>query len=338
MVIVSHSPQLVDGNTSREVMNRFFGTGGLGGDGVVGFFLVSGYLITKSFSERPHILSYAIKRVARIFPAYLICFLLCTFALAPFVGARQSVLMPSQIWSDVFLISFLSGPMVPGAFHGLPYPVLNGSIWTIAYEFRCYIAVPVIGGVWRLLRLGMFQLRWVLLVLVLAGLVVDAAGYTSNADTIWTIMIGRPWDNLNFCSVFGVGALFYLFRDRIVLDNYGALAAGCLLFVTLFNRHAAISGLAVLGGYLLFWFALKFKCLEVSMVAGRNDISYGLYLYAWPIQNMVIWLDRTINPWVLSLITLALAGLAGYVSWHLVEKRVLAFAQRLHFSSTRQNI
>jgi peptidoglycan/LPS O-acetylase OafA/YrhL len=83
LVIVSHSFELVDGNRSREPLTRIFGTMTFGEIAVDGFFLISGYLITKSFVERRSIWSYLEKRVARIVPGFTVSFALCTFVLAP---------------------------------------------------------------------------------------------------------------------------------------------------------------------------------------------------------------------------------------------------------------
>jgi hypothetical protein len=68
LVVVSHSPELVDGNRSREILTRIFGTMSFGEVAVDGFFLISGYLITKSFIESRSTRSYLAKRFFRIVP------------------------------------------------------------------------------------------------------------------------------------------------------------------------------------------------------------------------------------------------------------------------------
>ena len=335
LVVISHSPQLIDGNEAREPLSRFVGTQTLGEIAVDGFFLVSGYLITKSFCERPAVVPYMIKRVARIVPGYAVSFLLCAFVLAPFAGASHSAFAPFQIRSDFFHFCTLSAPQVKTVFPGLPYPDLNGPMWTIAYEFRCYLAVAVVGALCMLLRLNLSWSRWLLLLIVPVGLALASFGFHFQWGSTASFVFGNPRDNISYLSIFCIGALYYLFRDRIVLAHYGALIAAALFFAALCNDYTAAPGTPVFGGYLVFWFALKLKCFKASLIAAKNDISYGLYLYAWPIQKIVTWNYRTIDPWVLSLVTLALAGLAGYISWHLIEKRALACAHGLRFPSTK---
>ncbi|MEJ1934359.1 hypothetical protein WDZ92_29535, partial [Nostoc sp. NIES-2111] len=64
-------------------------------------------------------------------------------------------------------------------------------------------------------------------------------------------------------------------------------------------------------------------------VGRKVDVSYGTYLYAWPIASLIILYDRSISPWTLFLVTAALAMLAGYVSWHLVEQPFLRLKHTL---------
>ncbi len=341
-VVVSHSPEVVDGNRSREILSRVFGTLSFGEVGVDGFFLVSGYLITKSFAEHPQLFSYLLKRVARIVPGYLVSYWLCILVLAPCVGAGRSAFSPHTIGIDILRNGLLLSSRAPGAFHGLPHPYLNAPMWTIRFEFLCYITVAAIGLMVVWLKPVRFWLRWALLFLVLAGVVVNGSGILprlvglnaiAGANAVFDPASGHGfWGLLSslcrFYSVFGVGSIFYFFKDRISLTSIGAVSSASLLILLFFREETAEAAFMIFGGYLIFWFALKFRALHLSAIAGRNDISYGLYLYAWPIQNLFVWNDRTIDPIWLCIATLACAGFAGFLSWHLLEKHAVAMAHK----------
>ncbi len=88
LVILAHTPEMIDGNRSRELLTRIFGTISFGELAVDAFFVISGFLITDSFVKNPDVRSYLLKRVARIFPAFIMATLLCLFVVSPLGGGR----------------------------------------------------------------------------------------------------------------------------------------------------------------------------------------------------------------------------------------------------------
>jgi len=319
LVIVSHSPELVDGNRSRELLTRLFGTMSFGEVAVDGFFLISGYLITKSFVQTGSVCAYLVKRVLRIFPGFAVSFWICVLLVAPFVGARRSSYSLDAMLAQVQAMLLLAQPYVAWAFAGLPHPELNGSMWTISYEFRCYLAAALLGVV------GVYKprYRFILLAITGAALLINGIGLLRDGYVPGDEVAGVPAYSLRFFAVFSIGALYYLFRDRVRLTGAGAAAAGAALAALMFDRQLAETAFAILGGYLIFWFAFRVRVLGLSRADNRIDLSYGVYLYAWPIQNILIWNNRGIDPWLLCLLTLAGAALAAFASWTLVEKPCL---------------
>jgi peptidoglycan/LPS O-acetylase OafA/YrhL len=101
-----------------------------------------------------------------------------------------------------------------------------------------------------------------------------------------------------------------------------------MLCVLLFSRRWAETALAVFGGYLIFWSAFEVPVLRLSKVANKTDLSYGIYLYAWPIASLIAWKFRHINPWLLSISTLVCSALIAYLSWTFVEKPCLGLIRR----------
>lgn len=316
LVILSHSSELIDGNRSREFIARTFGNLTFGTIGVYGFFIISGYLVTKSFRESRSAGIYLLKRVLRIYPAFIVAYLLCVVVLGPLVGGRIASMSATDEFGQILR---LQPPLMSGVFAGTPYPLLNGSMWTIAYEFRCYLLV-LFAGMTLLLSHRLFVGLFTAFCLTLAAAhppILD--NYVSFAART----IGLPFFDFEFAGVFGCGALFYLYRDRIDYDWRIALLAAAAMIGLLFSSRLAVAAVAILGGYVLFWFAFKVKLPLLASIGTKVDISYGLYLYAWPIQMVLIWSTPGINPWLVFLVTTAIGGALGFASWHLVERPAL---------------
>jgi peptidoglycan/LPS O-acetylase OafA/YrhL len=316
LVILSHSPVLVDGDGSREILLRIFGTISLGEIGVDGFFLISGYLITKSFMGSSTYGEYFLKRVLRIYPGYVVAYLLCVFALGPFVGVRIAELSDGTVLREIVSLSM---PGVQGVFPGSPYPALNGSMWTIAYEFRCYLLVMVAGII------GLLSRRSVVAFLTISALVLSAAHpkILSHIPAGLKLFVGEPDILITFSGVFGCGALHYLYRDRIRYDWRLAVLAALGMIALMFWSVTAEAAFAIFGGYIVFWFAFNVHSPSLAAIGRKVDISYGVYLYAWPVQKLLIWWNPAISPWWVFTGATVIASLLALGSWRLVEKPFL---------------
>lgn len=151
LVIISHSPEILDGNRSREILTRAFGTISFGDFAVDGFFIISGYLVTKSFLQDPSVFSYLGKRALRIYPGFLVGFWLCVLLVAPFVSGSTRILSVSTLLQEFPNSIGLQEPLVKGVFPGMAYPSLDSPMWTIGFEFKCYI-LTMCPGVGRHVR------------------------------------------------------------------------------------------------------------------------------------------------------------------------------------------
>jgi len=318
LVVVSHSPELLDGNRSRELLTRLFGTLSFGEVAVDGFFLISGFLITQSYIHGSSVGPYLLKRVARIVPGYLVCFVLCIAVVAPLAGATD-ILTGHRLVRLAARVIELAQPTAEGAFADLPYPALNGSMWTLGYEFRCYLMVPVLG--W----LGCYRPTGRL---VLAAAVAVLLALDTATLPVGPLPLGVHFD-IHFTAFFGVGMLAFLFREHIPLRGRWAAAAGILLIAAMCRWQSATIGYAIFGGYSILWFALAAPVVRLSRSDNKADISYGLYLYAWPVQSLTIRWYRGIDPWLLCGIALTMASVLGYFSWRLVERPCLTLAHGL---------
>ena len=142
LVIIGHAPEMMDGNRSHEPLTMIFHSLSLGELSVDAFFLLSGYLITRSMIGTGSLSRYLERRVLRIYPAFIVAYLLSVFVLGPFVHAQPWMELPSTFLRLVMLKNPMS---YPGQLPGLFYPDLNGAMWTISYEFRCYLLIGALG-------------------------------------------------------------------------------------------------------------------------------------------------------------------------------------------------
>ena len=323
LVIVSHSPELVDGNRSREILTRIFGALTFGEVAVDGFFLISGYLIAGSYVSTGAAARYLLKRVLRIVPGYAVAFVICGLCIAPFVGG-------AAVWSVRGLghllpqMLTLLPPKVPGVFAGLPFPALNGAMWTIRFEFECYLMAGALG------LMGLLQPRFRSVVAVVVGLLLllNIAGAVQGGHEVHESGLRALAKDLRFFTIFGVGTVYWLFRDRISFRHAGAAVAASVLIGSMFEFHLAEAAIAVCGGYLIFWAAFAVRPIPLGRLTRGDDISYGLYLYGWPVQILFVWNFPTIDPWLLCALSLMIAAALGFISWKLVEQPSLRLVRR----------
>ena len=318
LVIVAHSPELVDGNASRELLTQIFGTITFGGLAVDGFFLISGYLITKSFVTSQSNLDYLRKRVLRIYPGYVVAFLISLLIVGPISGGHFDGIS-HVLLTNLKRLALLQSPELPGAFEGSHYPALNGSMWTISYEFRCYLIVLLLG------TMGALSKRWA----VLAGTALMLALSTMELDARlpWlrsiSALTGDVSQTTALTGIFGVGACFYLFMDHLRYQGVAAAVAAVLFLLMMFSPLLATPGLAIFGGYLLFWFAFAVRSDQLRSIGQKVDLSYGVYLYAFPIQKLLILSNPALSPWAVTAVTVVAASGIAWFSWQLIEKPAL---------------
>src|SRR5436305_12963454 len=108
---------------------------------------------------------------------------------------------------------------------------------------------------------------------------------------------------MRFFGIFGCGALYFLYRDSIKYDWRLAAVGSLSLAGLMFSRHLAEPAVAIVGGYIVFWFAFNVQSKSLASIGKRVDLSYGVYLYAWPVQKIFIQISPSISPWLLSFYT-----------------------------------
>ena len=320
LVIVSHSPELLDGNQSRELLKGIFGTLTIGQVAVYGFFFISGFLIVDS-AFRNSFRSFMLRRALRIVPGFVVAYLLSITLVFWLGGGSFDELSPGKWAAKVAKLFLLLNPAEVGtAFAGSHSPDVNGSLWTIAYEFRCYVLAGLIALMFGRNILPYFVLAVGLALVLLLSLSKGVHFHFSlgNFDPV-----GNVDDAVRFTMMFSIGALFQLCKDRIPNDGFLALACLILLVAGLFSDRFAPIAVGIFGGYLILFLAFASGDSIWSSLNRKDDVSYGIYLYAWPIQKLLILHNPAIAPMALTALTVPLAATAGLLSWHFVEKPAL---------------
>lgn len=294
----------------------------LGGLGVVVFFCISGFLVAQSWQADPHFGRFALRRLLRIWPGLAVVVLLSALVLGPLV----STLPPSEYFSDPNFTKYMGNlrfdlfDQLPLFFVGNVMPTaINGSLWTIPAELKCYLLLAVAG------LTGLLRSRWLLVALLLAVLAIYLApapladGWFSTNH--WTHKRRLP---LEFGLFFFAGTALHACRVHESRHRMRlALGVSWLLGLT---------ALAASQPLLALWLTAPITVLAIGLAstpylreAGRfGDLSYGLYIYAFPVQQTLIWAFRDRLPWTAILgLTLCTVFLLAFASWHLVEKRAL---------------
>ena len=331
LVILSHSYPLLNGSNDCEPF--FEATGGqiTGGEVAVGgFFIISGFLIAQSWEKSRGLGDYLRKRIARIYPGFLAAALFCAFIAGPALSESAE-----EYWKQFRPARFALAALnleeldLPPVAPELPAKSINGSLWSIRYEFVCYLALAGLGAT------GLIRRRWPVAVALAVCLSVQAAQIYlkikmpgSGLSRVWCYP--ELWPRVAGC--FFAGTLAYSCRDRIPQSGVIAALSAAILIVLAFASHLKALPLAfpVFGGYLLFWFAFL-PTPRLHQFARYGDFSYGVYLYAYPVQQMLVraYGERLTPPKLFAAALPLTLGLA-IVSWFVVERPWLKRAHRRH--------
>lgn len=294
---------------------------------VLVFFVTSGFLVTRSLLGDPRPRPYLIKRGLRLLPALFVCSFLTAFVLGPLVsGFSLSSYFgggaPIAYWLKTSVLFTFNGEL-PGVFvHNVLANTVNGSLWTLPLEATLYLALLCAG------LLGLVSRRpWVLLV-VLAGAIailflgapIDAAAKTKPQGADVFLYALRP------CTGFLMGSVCVLYGRYIPRRLPLALLALALYFTPLpGSLHAALTPLLV--AYAVFVVGPMNPGRLRALVA-PGDLSYGIYIYAYPLQQTVVQLIPGISPLALLAIVMPPVYLLGFASWRLIEKPALELKRR----------
>ncbi|WP_115572446.1 acyltransferase family protein [Xanthomonas campestris] len=290
------------------------------------FFVVSGFLVAKSWWSDPHIGRFLLRRGLRLFPALFVLLALTVLVLGPLfttLPIREYVVSEGVIRYFVYNIVLYPVYALPGIFAGNPYPgAVNGSLWSLPVEVSMYLLLPALATL-----AAIAKSRIVFVAISLIGI----------ALSLYYLMVVPAenqvvWWGTGSRSVADVGPYFFLGAIIAVTPIERMLNPGAALFLV------AIAALFQLPHYwmqqlvlmaVLPYVVLSFSTIATPMIsqAGRfGDPSYGIYLYGFPVQQALFAVGgSSMGPLENTAFAVPIVVALAYLSWHAIEKRALSF-------------
>lgn len=311
MVLYSHQYALL-GLTEPS----FLGWNTFGGVGVTIFFFMSGFLVWGSWQRDSHVVRFIFRRSLRIFPGLWAVCLLSVFVFGPLLStlSARDYFESNITWTYLKNAVLVTRYTLPGLFpdNAMPF-IVNGSLWTLPVEFICYITVAITGFGTLILRSskGVIVALCVLLAVLLAqyGVRVTGVGY-------------EPYFEMFAVFWWGVYYARYL-QDSPNSHEILIVSTALLVFAFLGDRGTERLALLVFATGIVH--IARNVAIGATLTARLGDISYGVYIFAFPVQQLVVYWSK-LGQWPFSVclgaslfLTLGLA----YLSWHWVEKPAL---------------
>ncbi|MBP1464878.1 acyltransferase [Candidatus Chloroploca sp. M-50] len=336
LVIFSHSYPLRYGEEIGNAIEPFsvLTNGQITGGkiAVAYFFIISGFLITQSWLKNKRLDNYIIRRFLRIYPGFIAMSIFCLVIVSPIAtGDRNQWLAEINPFQFIVHQALLYFPGNQYVFATNPIPgAINGSAWTIRYEFWCYIFLAALGIIGllkqRLLMLGLF----VFWLFMLAGWSATGGVSIELFENNYAKMIfGELNHHIEFIGFFLAGSMFFLYRDKILFSAKLFILSILVLIALSALGIGLIFGLMTFGAYVVFYLGF-FPTKRLSRFASKGDFSYGIYLYAFPIQQLIVlFLGTSLSPLSISLLALPPTLALAFLSWHIVELPCLKLKDRL---------
>jgi peptidoglycan/LPS O-acetylase OafA/YrhL len=328
-VMFGHSFWVQPAHHRTEPILKYTGLEYSGSLAVFTFFLISGMLVSASYDRQKSIARFVVLRLVRIFPALIACVFVTAFLLYPLFSSRgfdaseavhyfmrNTTLFVGLQWS------------LPGLFEGLPLKVVNASLWTLPIELECYLLVMAAG------LLGCFRSQWASAAFWAAAgggfFWIAAHGYDAR---FFRDLTAKPTGYSFYAPpFFMLGGFLYNLREKVSVNF---LVGVLLLFLYIFSRPSMF-GTVLFYLFFTYWILLFATTPLLHRFRLRNDYSYGVYLWAFPIQQIVASFnpvaDNLLGLGVAMPVTLAVAA----ISWHWVERPCIAFLRNRKSHSTTQ--
>lgn len=322
-VLVTHSYAIVTGAGDAEPFRSALGMT-MGSMAVDVFFTTSGFLVVSSLLTRQSTIEFIWARVLRIFPALLVMLVLTVFGLGVLFTTLPTSTYLSSSKTYIYFAkcaTLLMGVAyeLPGVFDSNPYKsAVNGSLWTMPHEIRMYAILAI---TWFALRITPRSrlIRLKIIVVTFAS----AAGIYIIAEHL---LLHSQSNFARLFFMFFLGATFYILKEYIVLSHrlFWFLVIGLLVAAS--NKDTFFLAYIFSIAYILFYIAYV-PSGAIRKYNQLGDYSYGLYIYAFPVQQSIAALVPGVSVSQMILTSATATILLATLSWHLVERKSLKFKE-----------
>lgn len=326
LVLYMHSFSVCIGDQRQDITGILTGYKQLsGGLAVDIFFIISGFLICRSFDRSKSLWAYIKARFLRIWPLLFVVVCVTTFIIGPILTEHSASLYFKSNWfgffRNVFFINTYS--MLPGVFNYHYNHSLNGSLWTLQYEVICYILVVLTSLLWK-----KYKAAAPIFTVILAGFYLYGV-YVTPIDIgfVSTVFVANF---VRLAMFFCMGMTYYRYEDYICISGKLCLVAiaGLVAGTILANFEVVF---ALFGSYIIFFIAFQKKAVA-TWYDKVGDLSYGVYVMSFTVQQILVevlghpseyYKTMTMNPYLNMLLTVMIVLPLAWLSWHFLESPCL---------------
>lgn len=318
-VLVTHSFALAIGTGDAEPLRNTLGIT-IGSIAVDVFFVTSGFLVTQSLFSRQSTIEFLWSRILRIWPALIVMLLITVFGLGLYFTTLPWIdyLLTPQTYKYLVKNAVLLWGVnynLPGVFDNNPYKgAINGSLWTLPNEIYMYLMLVV---TWAILRFSpamrLSLLKMTIVIYAFASGVIVLLGHLN-------VIYESTFAHLFF--MFFSGACFFVLKERIVISRTVFRILIVSLVASTIDKQTFFFVYVFTISYILFYTAY----VPTGTIRKYNlmgDYSYGVYIYAYPVQQSIAALIPGVSVFSMLLISATITFLLAVFSWHIVEKHAL---------------
>lgn len=327
-VLFSHSFALATGNAANEPLRTIIGITP-GHIAVDVFFITSGLLVARSLFYRRNLIEFAVARALRIYPGLIVAVCICIVSGALVSSLTLHDYFASPITLD-FLITnsfMLLGDVqeLPGVFANAPFDnSVNGSLWTLPWELKMYAFLGVFGFITLLLNY-VYKANW-LAIFTTCFFIFCTINYFEFH--FFTEIRGHYYKMYRFGTLFFFGAVIYLFRSKLFFNKTIFWVFISLLVISSFNHDLF---------FVLYTIMLPYIVLYLAYIPGGKireynklgDYSYGIYIYAWPVQQFIAVSITNVSPVEMIILSTIITFCFAYASWHLIESKAIKLKKHI---------